>query len=94
MIAMRHLRKQFFASEIFDEYGWNMLLQLFVAHAENDTLAERRLIELAETGVETGRRWIELLVKDGQVRVAGGDVMLTAESVERLRSFFRAQDSA
>lgn len=91
MLVMRVRRKSLFPSEIFDEYAWDMLLHLFVAHADNAELSTDRLIALAGAPPETGRRWIAHLADDGQVemRAGGADVALTGEAVRRLRTFLR-----
>jgi len=78
-----------FPSELFDEFAWNMMLHLFVGLANNEVMTERALIEKAGASESSGRRWIEHLVKDGQVagRHDDDDVVLTTEAITHLRKF-------
>lgn len=78
-----------FPSELFDEFAWNMMLHLFVGLANNELMTERALIEKAGASENAGRRWIEHLVKDGQVaeRHDDDDVILTTDAINQLRIF-------
>ncbi len=78
-----------FPSELFDEFAWNMMLHLFVGLANNQVITESALIEKAGASEHSGRRWIEHLVKDGQVaeRRDHDDVVLTADAIAHLRTF-------
>ncbi|RZL18156.1 MAG: hypothetical protein EOP64_12875 [Sphingomonas sp.] len=78
-----------FPSELFDEFAWNMMLHLFVGLANNELMTERALIEKAGASENAGRRWIEHLVKDGQVaeRRDDDDVILTTGAITQLRIF-------
>jgi predicted transcriptional regulator len=85
----RDKRYKLFPGELFDEFAWNMMLHLFVALADNEQMSESRLIELVKIPVSVGRRWIALLVNDGQVepREDGRDIILTPAAVGRLREY-------
>lgn len=89
IIDVRALRISLFPSEIFDEFAWNMLLNLFVGLAENEVISEKQLIERAGVSTDAGRRWILHLVGDGQVfdRSDGEDVILTPQAISHLRRF-------
>jgi hypothetical protein len=89
ILDVRSLRKVMFPSELFDEFAWNMMLHLFVGLANNQVMTERDLIEKAGTGENSGRRWIEHLVKDGQIaeRHDDDDVVLTTDAITQLRRF-------
>lgn len=89
LLADRQDRYKLFPSEIFDEYAWNMLLHLFVSLAENRVMTEERLILLSGASTMTGQRWLYHLYRDGQVepRIAGEDVILTPDSLRRLRLY-------
>ncbi|WP_093401056.1 hypothetical protein [Sphingomonas sp. OK281] len=89
ILDVRSLRKVMFPSELFDEFAWNMMLHLFVGLANNQVMTEIALIEKAGASEHSGRRWIEHLVKDGQVaeRRDHDDVVLTADAIARLRTF-------
>lgn len=78
-----------FPSELFDEFAWNMMLHLFVGLANNQVMTEVALIEKAGASEHSGRRWIEHLVKDGQVaeRRDHDDVVLTTDAIAHLRTF-------
>jgi len=89
ILDVRSLRKAMFPSELFDEFAWNMMLHLFVGLAHNELMTERALIEKAGASENAGRRWIEHLVKDGQVgeRHDDDDVILTTDAITQLRIF-------
>ena len=89
ILDVRSLRKVMFPSELFDEFAWNMMLHLFVGLANNQVMTEGALIEKAGASEHSGRRWIEHLVKDGQVaeRRDHDDVVLTADAIAHLRTF-------
>jgi len=89
ILEVRSLRKAMFPSELFDEFAWNMMLHLFVGLANNELMTERALIEKAGASENAGRRWIEHLVKDGQVaeRRDDDDVILTTGAITQLRIF-------
>ena len=89
ILRSRARRYALFPAEIFDEHAWNMLLHLFVAHFDNEIMSESELIKRASTTIPVGRRWIAHLVTDAQVKARqdGEDVVLTAESIERLRQY-------
>jgi len=65
------------------------MLHLFVGLANNELMTERALIEKAGANENAGRRWIEHLVKDGQVakRQDDDDVILTTDAIIQLRRF-------
>jgi hypothetical protein len=88
----RDRRYKLFPAEIFDEYAWNMMLHLFVNLSDNDRMSEARLIKLVNVPLMVGRRWIGLLVEDGQVdaRADEEDIVLTAAAVIRLREYLDA----
>ena len=89
LIVVRTIRAESFPSELFDEHAWNMLLHLFSALTDNETVSEADLIRRADASLNFGRRWITHLVKDGQIeaRSDGDDVALTASAIERMRMF-------
>ncbi|MEG8058566.1 hypothetical protein QP150_19565 [Sphingomonas sp. 22L2VL55-3] len=89
ILDVRSLRKVMFPSELFDEFAWNMMLDLFVGLANNRVITERDIIARSGASESSGRRWIEHLVKDGQVaeRHNGDDVVLTTSAITQLRRF-------
>lgn len=89
LLRVRRARTASFPSALFDEYAWNMLLNLFVGLTENETISEADLIERSSVGVTIGRRWINHLVSDGQIeaRHDGEDVALTADAIQNMRTF-------
>jgi hypothetical protein len=92
LLTVRGLRHESFPSEIFDEHAWNMLLHLFSAQVDNETVTEADLIRRSHTTFSVGSRWLQHLVADGQVeaREDGDDVALTASAVDRMRTFLDA----
>lgn len=60
ILAARDTRKSEFASAIFGEPAWDMLLNLFV-HRDREPLTVTRLAQLSQTPLTTAIRWIEYL---------------------------------
>lgn len=89
ILEIRSLRKVMFPSELFDEFAWNMMLHLFVGLANNQVITEQDVIARSGASETSGRRWIEHLVKDGQVaeRHDDDDVVLTSGAITQLRGF-------
>jgi hypothetical protein len=89
MLAVRHERKNAFPTEIFDEFAWEMLLELFASLVENSTITEADLLSKVRAPRSVGHRWLQHLVVDGQVVAGqdGGDVAMTAQSIAAMRAF-------
>lgn len=89
LLAVRAERRQCFPSELFDEYAWDLLLHLFIALAENETVSENNLIARAGCQQRVGRRWLAHLVDDGQIaaRGDGADVEMTEAAISNMRRF-------
>lgn len=89
ILAVRKMRLRIFPSDIFDEHAWTMLLQLFVALADNETMPESILIKQVGMSPSTGQRWLTHLVIDRQITALsdGGDVTLTEDAINRMRAF-------
>ena len=89
LLKVRAVRTSLFPSELFDEHAWNMLLHLFSALTENETISEEDLIQQSSESTAVGRRWLAHLVKDGQIeaRENGDDVRLTPSAVANMRIF-------
>lgn len=88
-IELRRLRCDKFPSEIFDEYAWNLLLHTFIAHVDTDMVSSDVLFEKSGMNETVGRRWLEHLVKDGQIESHsdGDDIHLTARSIAAMRDY-------
>lgn len=89
LIAHRERRYSFFPATLFGEPAWEMLLHLFVAHYQNESMGETKLLEMIRVSPEVGRRWLSHLVKTEYVerREEGDDVVLIDGSVDELRSY-------
>ena len=88
-IELRRLRCEKFPSEIFDEYAWNLLLHTFIAHVDNDLVSSEMLFDKSGMSEKVGRRWLDHLVKDGQIESHsdGDDIHLTAQSITAMRDY-------
>lgn len=60
VLTARQTRKSVFASAIFGEPAWNMLLSLYV-HGRGERLTVTRLAQLSDAPLTTAIRWIEYL---------------------------------
>lgn len=89
LILVRDARQDHFKHEIFDEYAWNMLLHLFVALSNNETMSEERMIELSGGIEAVSRRWLAFLMGIGDIvtRDDGEDIAFTPDSANRMRQF-------
>ena len=89
LIHLRKARCQDFPHEIFDEYAWNILLELFVAHSHNETVSISEISARAGATETAGRRWIEHLVVAEQIEptVDMQDIRMTAEAIKAMRTY-------
>lgn len=96
ILLSRQARKAVFASSIFGEPAWDMLLTLYVAEQEGLRLTVTRLAEQSDAPLTTAIRWIDYLdqsklvtrrphVHDGRVVL----VELTDAARAKLESYFR-----
>ncbi len=63
LLAQRHVRLDFFPTELFHEPAWDMLLALYIAHEERRTMNVKTLVASANAPVTTSQRWIDHLHK-------------------------------
>ncbi|AXJ95191.1 MULTISPECIES: hypothetical protein [unclassified Sphingomonas] len=63
LLAQRSARFDYFPAELFHEPAWDMLLALFVAHEERQTMNVKTLVGSANAPVTTSQRWIDHLHK-------------------------------
>lgn len=91
LVRVRRLRAEVFPSDIFDEHAWNMMLRLFVAHANEDCLSEGEFIAATGTAPGVGQRWLAHLVADEQIEpyAAGSTIALTLAALDRVEGFLR-----
>ncbi|TVV76116.1 winged helix DNA-binding protein [Sphingomonas solaris] len=71
MIRARRLRELFFASDLFADPAWDMLLDLMAARLERRQVAVSSLCIAAAVPPTTALRWIKLLTEQGiLIRIA------------------------
>ena len=88
ILAMRRLREADFPVGFFDEFGWEMLLALFVAQAEGRKLVAAGLIEEVGASADSGMRWLRTLEASGHMHQAeGGPVELTSRAMADISRF-------
>jgi DNA-binding MarR family transcriptional regulator len=63
LLAQRSARFDYLPAELFHEPAWDMLLALFVAHEERQTMNVKTLVGSANAPVTTSQRWIDHLHK-------------------------------
>lgn len=63
LLAQRRLRAEFFPAELFHEPAWDMLLALFIADDERQTLNVKALVATTLAPITTSQRWIDHLHK-------------------------------
>jgi hypothetical protein len=96
LIKLRRLRDQYFESDLFADPGWDILLDLFAAKLEGKSVSVSSLCIAAAVPPTTALRWITTMTEHGTLvrRQDPNDarrvfIELSAESEERLRSYFR-----
>jgi DNA-binding MarR family transcriptional regulator len=97
VVISRQTRKEFFASSIFGEPAWDMLLTLYVADREGMPVTVGRLAQLSDARLTTAIRWIEYLEQSGLVERRDHPhdarvvlIELTEPAVEKIEAYFRA----
>lgn len=63
LLAQRQSRLDFFPAELFHEPAWDMLLALYVADEERQTMNVKTLVATTSAPVTTSQRWIDHLHK-------------------------------
>lgn len=86
-VALRALRYGHFPSDIFDEYGWDMLLHLFIASIRKQTIYSDNLINMTSKNWTVGERWLRHLVAEDMVHRDQDVVMLTPKSLAQMETF-------
>lgn len=64
-IRMREIQRKYLPASYFDEPALNILLDLFVAAAEDRTVYVNDACIASHTPTSTALRWISVLVRDG-----------------------------
>jgi len=64
LIAERRLRDGLLGADLFGEPAWDMLLDLFVAHEERESVSVSSLCVAAAVPATTALRWINTLVQN------------------------------
>jgi len=65
ILKARRARAKFFASSLFADPAWDMLLELYVAQLSQRRMTVSRLSEASGVPSTTALRWIETLVRHG-----------------------------
>ena len=94
-IRQRRMRDQHFASDLFADPAWDMLLDLYAAHYERRPVSVSSLCIAAAGPATTALRWIKTLTDEGIfVRVADPHdgrrihIYLSDDSRQRLDEYF------
>lgn len=67
VIAARHLRDNFFGSNLFADPAWDILLDLFWAELSQRRVSVTSLCVAARVPSTTGLRWISMMVRKGML---------------------------
>jgi DNA-binding MarR family transcriptional regulator len=87
IIRLRRLREQYFASELFADPAWDMLLDLMAARLDNQHVAVSSLCIAAAVPATTALRWIKMLTDHGLF-------VRTADPQDGRRVFIELSDQA
>lgn len=63
LLAQRRRRRDFLPEELFHEPAWDMLLSLYLAWHEGQTMNVKTLVGTSDAPVTTSQRWIDHLAK-------------------------------
>ena len=86
-VALSALRYGHFPADIFDEYGWDMLLHLYIAGLRRQTLYVDDLINLTSKNHATGMRWITYLQNEKMIEVDGDGIRLSDAEFQRMNVY-------
>ena len=71
ILRQRRRRHEYFKASLFDEPGWNLLLQLYVRDSAGGSTTAEELLTSAATMASMAARWLAHLEEEGLVvRVA------------------------
>ncbi|WCT74358.1 winged helix DNA-binding protein [Sphingomonas naphthae] len=100
MIHQRRLRDRFFATDLFADPAWDMLLDLMAARLERVNVSVSSLCIAAAVPPTTALRWIKSLETEGLVdRVADPEdqrrifIVLSDEGYDRMCAYLSAVDA-
>ncbi|MGN6690094.1 MAG: hypothetical protein ACTHJU_04030 [Sphingopyxis sp.] len=65
LLRQRRMRDRHFASDLFADPAWDMLLDLYAAHYEGRSVSVSSLCIAAAVPATTALRWISLMEKEG-----------------------------
>jgi DNA-binding MarR family transcriptional regulator len=63
----RRRRSKYFASELFSDPAWDMLLELYAAELEQRRISTTGLSYAAGVPLTTGLRWIDVFIREGLI---------------------------
>lgn len=93
--AARRRRAALFEADLFSDPAWDILLELYALHLEQQRASVSSLYAASCVPATTALRWIAKLENDGLVIRTGDSVdarrswiKLSADGVERMRRFF------
>lgn len=93
--AARQRRSALFEADLFSDPAWDILLELYALHLEQQRASVSSLYAASCVPATTALRWIAKLENDGLVVRTGDSVdarrswiKLSADGVERMRRFF------
>ena len=86
-IRRRRKREQYFPSGLFADPGWDILLDLYAALYENESVSVSSLCIAASVPQTTALRWIAMMTDDGWL-VRGND------PADRRRAYLKLSDKA
>jgi DNA-binding MarR family transcriptional regulator len=94
ILERRRLRARFFASNLFDEIAWDLLLTLYCDEGHGRTHSRDSLSSSIDGPASTTSRWIDALVAQGLVTLKanlfGATVNLTDDGRSRLEHYLDA----
>jgi hypothetical protein len=91
LLELRDLRAIDFSRDLFDEFGWDAMLVMFVAAAEGRTMTDEQVTTEVGAPMTTGIRWLRVLASRGWLVEDGSDharrVALSIDGTAALRRY-------
>ncbi|GAA4747396.1 hypothetical protein GCM10023264_11400 [Sphingomonas daechungensis] len=92
-IRARSEARERFGSALFSDPAWEMIVHLYSRRLSRERTSVRRLCELSHVAATTGKRWLEALERQGDVKRVGDlldpqrtFVELTSSGSEKMRT--------
>jgi len=86
-VALRALRYGHFPADIFDEYAWDMMLHMYIAHLRKQVMYVDNIVNLTSKNKMIGDRWISHLAAEDMVEIDKECIHLFNKALDKMEEY-------